>query len=201
MIRRVLVYHENYDVPEYGEMSGFRWKHSPVNWLPVAGGNLLSHDILEHFAGDKGSIHEELMALGSSINIRGMSGLIKPWGYASDIEPLIRYVAVLPGKTRPLDKFVEFFISEILSEPDLVRHYSPELLEVIRGWLRIGYRRSVRRFGDNHRMLTQMFQDLNRAFYEKTRKCVFHEDQKLHVSVDVAHYSANVTIKNRWAWM
>ena len=205
MLHRVLVYKCDYDVPAYGRMDGFIWPHGPKDWFPVNEGRLLAHDILEHFAHDDGSVEGELMALGASVNIRGISGLIQASGYASDLEDLIRRNISVPHQTTRLsEEKAEQIITDACTHPGLISWLKdddidvPEMLNRCHGWMRIGYRRSVKRFGDDHANLTYMFQSLHHNFDAERRIRQSYEGQKCHISVDTKRYTANVEIRDVW---
>jgi hypothetical protein len=56
---------------EYG--AGFLLANAPDDFTP-GGGLTIAHDVLEHFPKDSGQVHEEAMAFGAILWIRGMNG-------------------------------------------------------------------------------------------------------------------------------
>lgn len=186
----------NFIFGEDNEFGSIGWKPERYPEFNVTEGFGLVHDVLEHFPEDDPDLAGEMKALGSLINIRGISGWWQPFrsftnntpeqNMAAEIARFIRDVGYnsldlrTPPRTYRCDEDIEAFIDESMNiakedylswldsdevpmpDSDIAR-----IQEKMRGWLRIGYRQSVKRFyGACHDELTQFFNDIERAVHK-----------------------------------
>jgi hypothetical protein len=144
---------------EHEEFGNLGWRlMSQPDFDPLSG-MAVAHDILEHFPNGDGSPKDELLALGASIWVRdgwhtnGTAGD----NIAPDLQEVLRHVTYEdmslpdPPATKPLEHYAEDEITKAVE--CLLREskyngekYSPSTLSAVRGWLRIGYRKGVRRY-------------------------------------------------------
>lgn len=148
---------------EYGEL-GFKPK-----WMPVAdplGGMAVAHDILEHIKNDDGSTEHELLALGSSMWIRGDGCYYDAKGLACNDEAKyigyafpelfriheqehggghIRFFRNVYGDLRERCERVVHEGNKRLRE-DEMEPLGTQDQRMARNWLAEGYRRARRRF-------------------------------------------------------
>jgi hypothetical protein len=133
------------------------------------GGMAVAHDVLEHFPGDGGGVHDELMALGAALFVRGRYYFGNNGGNPSpednisaDFPELFHHVIHEDFALRRPPKSKRTYVDEELQE--IVRlgfrkirdAYPEDALENKTwldhdrwlGWLRRGYRRAVRRYRD-----------------------------------------------------
>lgn len=101
----------------YGTDSDTGMEGLKANWMPNAepgNGRLCAHDVLEHDTGEPGAAEGEMMAVGTSLYIRGFSGWFHHTSqsveeiYANDVSSILERVAegteslADPGATRAL---------------------------------------------------------------------------------------------------
>lgn len=168
--------------PEYGS-NGWRLKSQP-NFDPL-GGMAVAHDCLEHF-NDSDQPADEFMALGASLFVRpsdyyeGKGKIHTNPGVhiASDLPEIMRHIVnegyTLPPapRTRPvcgpveheMDTVFEEFQREMLNEYDGQELTPDEDTErSIRSYMRIGYRRAIRRYKGRQYEVTRLFNNIERA--------------------------------------
>ena len=154
----------------YG-MLGFRLRGKP-HFEPL-GSMAVAHDLLEHFPDDNGGPEGELEALGASLFIRGLTGAYINGSAARNLQPdvvrlfreyhpgaLLAPPATLGTKRvlTPDDEETEAQIDELLTrlrrpdEWDATLHgtdlITPDQQQAMAAWLRRGYRRARRRYGN-----------------------------------------------------
>jgi hypothetical protein len=145
-------------------------------WVPNANafqGMTCAHDILEHTADDPGPAEGECMAMGACVYVRGLNG----WFYenlpGNVNTPATHLAGTLmgtmrdtrhngdladPGRTRRIrtEPYAEDLIQEALiqARKDFAVEYQGDVepltceeMRRIEGWMRLGYRLAVRRYG------------------------------------------------------
>jgi hypothetical protein len=198
------------EIWEESGLLGWRQRDRPEFW-PLEGA-ATAHDVLEHFADEDGSPEAELRALGAILWTRGVggwfaaSGGVHPeagWHVAGDVEDVIRRAESgfrAPPSTRPLrdadaEAQVELACSHALrglleaSEGDLAA-WSRVAVEAARGWLRVGFRRAIRRYRDAAGLeaeeVANLYRELRRIASEALREAGgIGEGCVLRVSVSV----------------
>ena len=131
-------------------------------WADPLGGMAAAHDMLEHFARDRGTVEEELMALGASLHVRRAN---VRWfdrasdNIGSDFRDQSRYLADSgreelddPGRTRATE--IDSIVRDAVEYARKDWSYgsddeTPPLLmdaERIVGWFRKGYRKAKARY-------------------------------------------------------
>ncbi|WP_297505827.1 hypothetical protein [Ferrovum sp.] len=161
------------------EFGGWGWIPKGFPNFNAGKGRLVTHDTLEHFANDSGTLEAEIRALGAMVLIRGEGGYF--WNKGSIQGPgkslgadLARFYSELsngmhsddgefsmPPRTRCLDTEGDYIIEQALKEGERLfiqeceydgseDNVGPRELkkweQKMRGWLRIGYRKAVKRY-------------------------------------------------------
>ena len=181
-----------FEYREDEEFGGEGWIPSAYPHFNAATGFGLVHDVLEHFPEDDGDLAGEMKAFGSMINVRFLGGWQVRNGYSrytpaenigSDIGRFLEELSyeskelTKPPRTYKLEEYAECIIQESLIEGK--RSYLANLsdgdepmsdtdiemyLNQMAGWVRIGYRQSVKRFyGACNYELAGLFSNLERA--------------------------------------
>jgi len=129
----------------FGALIGWRAKDQP-DFNP-GDGNLVAHDVLEHFPGGGASPADEFQALGAAQWVHGELGL---WPFVRVVhgvflrnrggQPLAH-----PPHTRPVVGPIEQQIQKIEKTAAMVG-LPPEYARDAANWMRIGYRRARRRY-------------------------------------------------------
>lgn len=145
--------HEEYGSP------GLAMVNRP--WADPFGGMAAAHDMLEHFARDRGTVEEELMALGAALYVRRAN---TRWfdraseNIGSDFRDQSRYLGDSgrtelddPGRTRAseIDSIVHDAVEYAKLDASYDGDETPPLLmdpERIVGWFRKGYRKAKARY-------------------------------------------------------
>lgn len=191
---------------EFGSM-GWRLKDMP-DFDPLPG-MAVAHDILEHFPGGDESPADEFQALGASWFLRGegylYSGLSSgEENLAADMPDIVDHVLQgmympTPPRTHRLDSNAEDALQIALKLAKRNcgdRGADAEAKSVLRkalGWLRIGYRRAVRRYKDNVHNARHLF-TLIEAEADKYLKHA-EEGDELHIGVVLANGRCDVKFK------
>lgn len=156
---------------EYGDL-GFRPCDMP-NADPLTG-MAVAHDMLEHFANDRGTVEDELQALGAMLFVRGggfnwgynrywmeIGNVNNPWDHiASDFSFQTNYMIQRgdslmlrePPRTTRLDDEFELIIGKavhfatITNDDNDVRTSEWCKLPRVQGWMRLGCRRARARY-------------------------------------------------------
>jgi hypothetical protein len=184
--------------PDSGE---FGWIEKNQPTFNAADGRMVAHDTLEHFAPNYLPVTEEAMALGALIHVREQGGwfsnLSNPdpvFHLSADVSRLLQDIAYGEGVdpvsiTRPIrDESVEGLIQEViqeahkelLGEGDMV---TPAMTSSLTSWMRIGYRRAVRRYHDNSPWhLTCLFQRIADEIDEDHKHGDFNEELKVAIN-------------------
>lgn len=192
---------------EYGS-DGWVLENAPKEFN-TGNGRLVAHDCLEHFwDGKVDRWEDELLALGAMTFIRYETG-----EFSSNYNPklsdnlsgdlvnclyfIINERGIKPIKTKKLDcehLEMEFFNAVHLAKRELDREdvAKIEVSQVfnIVGWLRKGYRRAQKRFGDNFKALT-MFRDIEREVDRLTKFADIGD--RLLVSFNIRRCTTKVT--------
>lgn len=175
---------------DYGD--GFLLATAPDGFTPGRG-LTIAHDVLEHFPKDSGQVHEEAMAFGAIMWIRGMNGFFTRnspgYNMSSDIaDQYLRYKGVcIPftkrvNLTRDIDEEVPRWLeeginlawAEIEGQLDLDSENGDEYAEQEEEynewseewmkWALYGFKRVQRRYKDiDSWNLCQVFQDIMKA--------------------------------------
>lgn len=187
--------------PEHGS-EGWLLIGGPSTYYPLSGMGI-AHDIMEHRWGDKGTIEEELMALGAMLYIRGEGGYwAKTYnpnpGYAlsGDYSDLFIQFNGMdgienPGRTVRASNEVEYWIDtsfkhgrthvlESFDDPTLMQTPLDDFFSRARGWLRKGYRAAQKRYrGIPYWRLVDCFEQIQERADELLRNAESFE--QLHV--------------------
>lgn len=169
MIQTVFEWRGDRNTGEYG------WIQKGFPNFNASDGRMVAHDTLEHFAGGDGSLTDEMLAFGAIMFVRGESG----WFYqeggiydpaqscALDISEFLHDVAwgnshlkTAPRTCRLDDNTIENYIQDAVHgglrialneypEKCGQMRQSDALIKSMIGWMRIGYRKAVKRFYDN----------------------------------------------------
>ena len=142
--------------PKYGSLG---WRPKGMDNADPLSGMAVAHDVLEHFPGGDMGVEDELQALGASFYVRKYTTNMHSLGanVAADLPDVLAHVHsegmsfFSPGRTAPID--VEYEVD------DAIHHFREEAaysrqrtssqeLAWVRGWMRRGYRRAVKRWGD-----------------------------------------------------
>lgn len=154
---------------EYG-MNGWLMVGAPNTYVPLSG-MAVAHDMLEHRRNDQGTVEDELLAFGATFHIRGEGGYwdrkgsVYPPGHhlgseiARDLG--VKYGGIElgiqdPGRTRALEEHVEEWIADAIRVAraelkeeechDFTFKQVEEYLSRVVGWIRRGYRMSMKRY-------------------------------------------------------
>jgi hypothetical protein len=203
---------------EHREAGYSGWRPSWMPHFDPMEGVGVAHDTLEHLVSDDGTVEAEFKAFGGILWLRGGSGWFAQQGsYYSDVADQLtaefreqahylssegRCVRPAPRTKRLSDEWAENAIERCIQKGlRAVRGEDPELArcldrEHIRSYLRIGYRRTARRFADAgpHNMawiFTSIMNDANRKLKHA------EEGDELIVRVEVASRRAHVEILDR----
>lgn len=202
---------------EHQDFGGLGWREKGKQHFEPLKGLAVAHDCLEHFPDDGPEIEHEVQALGASLHVRGLEinntyHSYERWeSLESDMIELFRlyrYQDVkfnTPPRTTKLaadpedqiDKLMsnlrEFLESEMNDEDD-DRTTSARLdsfVPKVRGWLRVGYRRAVRRWRLESWQICSVF---NRISEKADKYLKIAEDgDEIKVSVDMRNQCATVT--------
>lgn len=168
MIHRIFEWRED---EEHGD-EGWILQNQPT--FNIAGSIAIAHDVLEHFAPtSQNSLTEELQAIGALLRVRGEGGWFAARGYghnyaksiASDLARFLEQVrdgeltAEPVRATRPLRYGLDDELQEAITESLRIANYElyhddqPHVRDSTTaqfvGWMRIGYRRAVRRYASS----------------------------------------------------
>lgn len=197
--------------PEYGS-NGWRLKSQP-NFDPL-GGMAVAHDCLEHF-NNSDQPADEFMALGASLFIRP-SDYYESKGsihtnpgvhIASDIPEIMRHIVnegyTLPPAppTRPvsgpveheMDTVFEEFQWEMLNECDGQELTPDEDTErSIRSYMRIGYRRAIRRYRGRQAHVQSLFEVIEHRASQTLAHAEPGMELIIHINFTDLQYKAKV---------
>lgn len=194
---------------EHEEMgfSGFVVKG--MDFTDPGTGMTIAHDLLEHSPADRGTIEEELMALGAAMYVRGedywnRSGSYTrmPENIASDF-PMFnehfqnnfpeRDLLLSPGRTTKLDLYMEESIQETCFEVLKAFKNNDEKVpawvrdtKALTGWFRRGYRKAVRRYAPMRRrggMPLEFFLLVEQEIDKKLRHAELGDEFKLLINL------------------
>jgi hypothetical protein len=206
--------------PEWGSM-GLRMQGKP-HFEPLTG-MAIPHDLLEHFPDDNGTLEDELQALGASLYVRDGSSYYAQAGsmyrdpsvhIASDMRMQARnyvdrsYLLRDPGITRRLDdEYLEDQIQQtcIRAVKELREEFedamdwfpawlnSEEQRKRFVGWMRLGYRRAVKRYShvSTHQCLSA-FLDCQKKVDDFLKGA--YEYQTVRVTINLKQSRAMVTV-------
>jgi hypothetical protein len=195
---------------EYGEL-GWRLKSQP-DFDPL-GGTAVAHDCLEHFS-DSPNPADEFMALGASIFVRGYYYYSQRGSYetrpgvhiASDIPEIMRHIKYegygLPKAPRTLvadtdlednvDYMFEAFRKNMRDESDSDDiTIDSDTAKSIRSYMRIGYRKAVRRYRDRSHEARNLFIKIEQAADRELKSDTF-EGKELHVKINFKDLTTRV---------
>jgi hypothetical protein len=199
---------------EHKEFGSLGWRLEDKPYFDPLGGMAVAHDILEHFPRCGDTIHDELQALGASLWVRESYPYNGNPGenIASDF-PMIFAHAVndsmelrQPPRTYRLPDYVEREIHTAVQRFKRMKQDGDwvdedggifkRAIQAIPGWLRIGYRRAVRRYhGLDQASVCYLFRTIQTAA-DNTLKYA-EEGERLIVSVDIRHYRARIIKEER----
>ncbi len=209
-----------FDLMEHEEFGGFGWQMRGSGFMEPLGGLAVAHDCLEHFKGDSGGIHEEFMAFGAMLYIRGEGGYWQLKGdyrgagehMSGDLGGLLfdffmdeagKFVEKAP-RTNKIDEHLEDEISlaikearaELLSHREEDRESVDSFLKDFRAWVRIGYRKACKRYQAAicPEELSYMFSDIEKQADDMLNEgCV-----AMRVDVNISQRA--VTVKPLYEW-
>lgn len=154
----------NYDflVKEEPETGAIGAKALFMEGAEPRSGFVCAHDIMEHFQREPLNTDSELLALGAMFYIRGEGGYFnrKPLinnspGYqvSGDLSFLYENSSIWgevsdPGITKPVKPHIEEWIDESFSEFSSEHRPRSVWFSRVRGWLRRGYLRALKRYGN-----------------------------------------------------
>ncbi len=161
---------------DYGNL-GWLMKGSPDNFEPFTGMGT-AHDCLEHFSGDNGEINQEIEALACALWIRGQGNYWSIKGNRNSPEQNIasdftftlwrlyenEEVYKKAPRTKRLDISYENSIQEVIKlvKRNFRSEFEEEFEEIsktekfhffvnnIEGWLRIGFRKAIKKYPKVH---------------------------------------------------
>jgi hypothetical protein len=155
----------------------------------------LAHDVMEHFRNDVHGLDAEMRAFGAMIFVRweggwqpyrGVNMHSPAYNIASGIFVFLQNIAceqdtiTTPPKTNRLHEDVEEILDEAISKSfkDYLNYedcntddtlWIRDALEHMRGWMRIGYRKAVKRYKDlDVYEATALFNEIERQTYKLT---------------------------------
>lgn len=203
---------------EYGELG---LQIIGREWAEPLDGTVIAHDLLEHFPRDNGDIEGELMALGASLHVRdGANYYYRVGRVISDPAPnfasdLLMQVSSYGGDNytlRPIaSRAIEDLDDYILRAVKTARSNFPDefgdsckladsfLAQPTRviGWMRRGYRRAVRRYGDVPSWkLCQTF--INAA--NAANKFLKHSEEGYRAKIQIDVRSEQTRVFEIWDW-
>jgi hypothetical protein len=193
---------------EHGAL-GWRQKSQP-DFDPL-GGMAVAHDILEHLPNGSEAPHDEFMALGAAVLIRGMQGYFMnntpADNLCSDFPDIFSHIVYqdiglcdAPVTNRLQDEWAETMISETVNkgralmisewnmspkfnneEPGMSIHELDVYLHHVKGWMRIGFRKARKRY--NGRVRDFEFTYLFKEIEKEADKALKNaeEQDELHV--------------------
>lgn len=197
---------------EYGGL-GFRLLSQP-GFDPL-GASAVAHDLIEHFPNGDESIADEFMALGACLAIRGEGGFFHIQAgeaISGDLAELIQKaecgMEVKPApKTKPLngdyermEQQITVAVRQAKKELENEREIKlrPEWETAMRSWIRIGFRKALKRFPG---LLMNCVQEVFRKIESQAEKCLKNAEEGmiLRVSYNIKRCNVNVSCDYDWA--
>jgi len=199
---------------EFGTL-GLQLKDCPgMDPLPGLG---TAHDIVEHFPKGNDSIKDEFLALGASLYVRGDTGHYQANGntnspgqhIASDMSNIFGHYAYESYQFPPyvktkkldsdwieeeIDKCISAFREELEYEKDLADHMPANWQKILQSYLRLGYRKAAKRWGDAYIALSlfchieQNVEKILRNYQEDTEVSIFLVKKTQTVKILVNEY-------------
>jgi hypothetical protein len=180
---------------EYGSLG---WKLKGKPHFEPFGGLTVAHDILEHFPSDDGTAGGECEALGASFHVRGCAYFqgIKDAHFSvgeqtcPDIARLFRDQVEMPkcASVKKLDNETEEELAkaykgavEDLKESEIDESEASTFLQNAINWMRIGYRKAVKRYKHNTCELAHFFHKIETL----VDRAGTEEGQEMTISVDI----------------
>ncbi len=193
-----------FECAEHEEFGSLGWKLKGASGMDPLGGMAVAHDCLEHFTAEDG-VHHEFMALGASLFVRGPYYYSRKGRYESN--PGVHIASDLPGilhhvqnegysfqeapRTRSLDsEVVEGWIDRMFQKfHSNCEEYAHEDLRLtaedernIRSWMRIGYRKAVKRYRGRDGEAMNLFCYIENAADKALRGCGGGEELEVCVN-------------------
>lgn len=197
---------------EHQEFGGNGWRlKSQPDFDPLPG-MAVAHDCLEHFT-DSAAPADEFLALGASMWIRnedyhartGKAATDPGKHISADLPDILRHVIyegyrLTPApRTRATDEELEHQIDIMFNEyrkeleymDDTKMRLDADQKRSIRSYLRIGYRRAIKRYRDRQYEAGQLFADIEKRADQYLKQAEGYGEE-LHVTVDFQKLTASV---------
>ena len=198
---------------EHQEYGSLGWREIGKCYFQPLAGMAVAHDCLEHFPDDGSAIEHEIQALGASLHVRGphpSNGYrASPWweNVQMDLFTVFNLYAFqnTPFHKPPLTRKIpneegEYQISKLLaslpgflqengyeSDDEEGRQLLQTFVSYLRGWLRIGYRRAVKRYRKESPYLQPLFYTIQRRADESLKHAEVGEQFVVSVNMRTLH--------------